>query len=238
MPLAFTDTTMDEETEGVIKFILDFRQAEPPPWNHCAALESWRALLIQLGLIGQDPARYGGLAYGNVSIRYDHDKFLISGTQTGALARLSPEQYCIVDHYDPSSNRITAHGPIAPSSEALTHGAAYQASRAIQSVLHVHCPRLWENAEQLGFPLTDPAVAYGTVPMAEEVQRLLKVDPHRVVAMGGHQDGLIATGDSPESAALLLLRAWTRSIQLAPPPLTERDPVPAITPVSCGPGAG
>lgn len=216
MPPTFTNNSMDQETEGVIKFFLDFRQDQPLPWGSCAVLESWRALLFQLGLIGHDPARYGGLAYGNVSIKLDDERFLVSGTQTGALPRLRSEHYCVVEQCDLAANRITARGPVKPSSEALTHGAAYQASPAIRSVLHVHCPLLWENAGKLGLPLTDPDVPYGTAAMAQEVKRILKENPQCVVAMGGHRDGLIATGDSPESAALLLIRAWTRPLQFLP----------------------
>jgi len=208
---------MDHETEGVIKFRLDFRRAEPLPWGACSALEGWRRLLFKLGLIGLDPSRYGGLGFGNVSLKLDHEEFLISGTQTGSLPRLNPMHYCVVKDCDLATNRVIAHGPLKPSSEALNHGAAYQASRSIRSVLHVHSPLLWENAELLGLPATDPTVAYGTPAMAEAVNRLLAGNPFRVIAMAGHRDGIIATGESPESAALLLIRAWIRSIRLEDP---------------------
>ena len=56
--------------------------------------QQWRALLYQHKLIGQDPMRYGGYGYGNLSVRlapYDAPPalraFIISGSQTGELSR-------------------------------------------------------------------------------------------------------------------------------------------------------
>lgn len=208
------------EAEGITKFVLDFRLEGSPDWRLCAELDAWRCLLFSLGLTGQDPNRYGGLAYGNLSRRLEGDAFLISGTQTGAMPALRAEHYCIVDACAPGQNRLSARGPIRPSSEALTHGAAYQAAQHIRAVLHVHSPLLWTQAAALGIAVTAPTAAYGTPAMARAVMQLLLSGAEScVIAMGGHQDGLVACGPSVEAAAMSLLRRLGMAIQLAAAPI-------------------
>ncbi|SMF97309.1 Ribulose-5-phosphate 4-epimerase/Fuculose-1-phosphate aldolase [Methylomagnum ishizawai] len=193
-------------TEGVVKYHIDFTPAPAPDWALLAELDAWRGLLFKLGLTGLDPARYGGLAYGNVSLRTEGCRFLVSGTQTGGIERLTAEHYCWVTDFDVERNALTAEGPIRPSSEALTHAAVYRAAPGIGCVLHVHAPELWRRAAGLGLPVTDPAIAYGTPAMALAVEALLRQPETRVIAMGGHEDGLIAVGKTVDTAAMPLIR--------------------------------
>lgn len=204
------------ETEGVTQYQLNFRRAPAPDWSTCAELDAWRTLLFRLKLTGQDHHRYGGLAYGNVSRRISPDRFLISGTQTGGLPRLSAQHYCRVESCDVGRNQIIAEGITPPSSEALTHGAAYLASSAIQSVLHIHSPELWTHAKALGIPVTSPKVTYGTPAMATSVAALLRENPFQVIAMGGHVDGILSCGATPEFAGQNLIHHLAAAIQLAP----------------------
>ncbi len=208
------DPTLTESTEGVVKYRIDFTPAPAPDWALLAELDSWRELLFRLGLTGLDTERYGGLAYGNVSKRVAGCRFLVSGTQTGGIARLAAEHYCLVTDFDTRQNRIAAEGPIRPSSEALTHAAVYRAAAAIQCVLHVHSPEIWRHAERLGLPMTRPRIAYGTPEMALEVESLLRTPESRVIAMGGHRDGLIAVGESVEAAALPLIRKLAEAVRI------------------------
>lgn len=203
-----------KETEGVVKYHLDFTPALAPEWPLLAELDAWRTVLFELGLTGCDPRRYGGLAYGNVSRRLAGRQFLISGTQTGQRGRLSSEHYCLVTDYDCAGNLLVAEGPIQPSSEALTHAAAYQAADSLNCVLHVHSPLLWQHAEPLAIPMTPAQAAYGTPAMAAAVKSLFVEPGIRIIAMGGHRDGLIAAGESPESAALTLIRSLAGAIRL------------------------
>ena len=199
--------------EGVIQFSLQFRPATPPDWAVCSELDAWRTLLHRLGLIGQNPAHYGGLAYGNVSRRLSGAQFLISGSQTGALPQLTSRDYCVVDECQFEHNRLTAHGPIKPSSEAMTHAAVYQTDPVLDYVLHVHSPQLWQQSDRLGIPMTDPSAGYGTPEMARAIGALLMKTKAPVLAMGGHEDGLIACGASVENAALPLLRLLGKALQ-------------------------
>jgi hypothetical protein len=142
------------DEEGVIKFDL-YHQEAPLAWDGLLTeLNVWRNLLFELGLTGQDPSRYGGLGYGNVSIRAAKAEFIISGSQTGGIRELGDAHYVLVTHADSERNRIESMGPIRPSSESMTHAAAYAAYPWIQCVLHVHHPSIWRAAERMGLPAT------------------------------------------------------------------------------------
>lgn len=205
--------------EGVIKFDLVYTPGPALPAEVLAELNGWRDTLYTRRLIGQDPARYGGYGYGNLSCRLapfdappNARRFVISGTQTGHLAALTPQHYALVLACEPEYNRVVATGPIRPSSESLTHGAVYAVDAALRCVLHVHSPELWQQAARLNLPITDPAVPYGSPEMAAEVRRLFaetEVAERRVFAMGGHEDGIIAFGPTTSAAGDALLAAWT-----------------------------
>jgi hypothetical protein len=201
--------------EGVIKYRLQFTEAAPVAMKPLAALNHWRTILWHQALIGQDPARYGGLDFGNVSQRIgDFDAprgkrcFIISGTQTGHLPELDSRHYTRVISYDAASNTVSAAGPVKPSSESLTHGMLYDLDNAIRVVLHVHSPDIWQAADRLGIPVTDRATAYGTPAMAAEVQRLFSksdVRERKIFSMGGHEDGVVTFGASAKEAGDTLL---------------------------------
>lgn len=207
--------------EGVIKFKLDFSRAGPVDMQPLADLNHWRTILWQQALIGQDPARYEGYGFGNVSQRIGDDDavrgkrcFVISGTQTGHLPELDNTHYTVVKSYDAASNAVSATGPIKPSSESLTHGMIYDLDNAIRIVLHVHSPDIWLAADSLGIPVTDSTVPYGTPQMAAEVQRLFKetdVHERKIFSMGGHEDGVVSFGTSAEEAGEILLRTLDAS---------------------------
>lgn len=205
------DASNVEELEGVIKFDLNHEAAPFPLQPGFSELNAWRNLLFELGLTGQDPSRYGGLGFGNVSMRTGASQFLISGSQTGGISQLGIEHYVMVTRADPRLNHIESVGPIKPSSESMTHAAAYAACPWIGCVLHVHHPGIWQASGQLGIPETSPDVAYGTIAMAAEIQRLTQETRGPVIAMKGHTDGLIAVGSSIKAAGLSLIELFVRS---------------------------
>ncbi len=198
--------------EGVVQFNLTFLPADPLPAAMIGSLNAWRQILYKLGLIGQDPHRYGGLGFGNVSIRVasgNATSFIISGTQTGGMDRLFPEHYTLVTDFDPAANSVVAEGVVRPSSEALTHGSLYRLDSRIGAVIHVHSPEIWTQADAVGLPVTRRNVHYGTPEMADEVCRLFQNTPVgelKIFAMGGHEDGIVAFGNSMEQAGLTLVR--------------------------------
>jgi Class II Aldolase and Adducin N-terminal domain len=186
------------DREGVIKFELDFRPGPPPAAELLGELEAWRRIFRQLGLLGQDPARYEGLGFGNLSRRAAGAAaaaFIISGTQTGGLERLSPQDYVTVLECDPVGNRVAASGPVRPSSEALSHGVLYQADPRIDWVMHLHSPAIFAARQHLQLPVTNPLAAYGSPQMAAEVVRLCpEAGWPGLLVMGGHEDGVLAFG--------------------------------------------
>ena len=207
--------------EGVIRFDLEFTAAQPVTIPGLDELNAWRRILRQLGLIGQDPDRYGGYGFGNISRRMppfdapeNRRPFVISGSQTGHLLELSSNGFATVCDYDASLNRVVATGPIKPSSESLTHGSVYNANNDIRFIFHIHSPEIWRCAAILNLPVTDVHVPYGTPAMAQEVERLFNDADHietGVFVMGGHEDGVIAFGHTADDTGSVLMRALVHS---------------------------
>jgi hypothetical protein len=210
----------NEAQDGVTKFELRYTRAAPLDFAPLRALNAWRTLLHRLGLIGRDPMRYGGVGFGNVSLRLGAPvyPFAITGTQTGELSVLGAGHYALIEDCDIARNRVVARGPIEPSSESLTHAMLYRLDPDIRCVLHVHAPLLWEGARALGIPFTHPDVAYGTPAMAEEVERLHRAGEFArrgLVAMGGHADGVVAFGADAGAAGSVLIGAVVEALAQA-----------------------
>ena len=206
---------MNEQQEGVIKYELSFRKKVNVITADVGSLNAWRTILWRLALIGQDVDRYQGYGFGNVSQRMDGQGFLISGTQTGATENLKAADYAHVQVVDFQRNQVTAEGQIKPSSESLTHALIYDFCPSANVVLHVHSPEIWQQASQLGIPQTADGVDYGTTEMVDEVKRLLRLKllgPSGVFAMRGHQDGMVAFGESAEQAGVALLCILARCL--------------------------
>jgi ribulose-5-phosphate 4-epimerase/fuculose-1-phosphate aldolase len=205
------------QEEGVIKFDLQFTPAGPVSPNSLQELNRWRSILWTHKLIGQDPNRYEGYGFGNVSQRIapfnaecGKRAFVISGTQTGKLEELDNNHYAIVSAWDTAHNQVTASGPVKPSSESLTHAMIYDLDNELRAVLHVHSPDIWKAAASRNIPLTDTLVEYGTPAMTQEVRRLFNETSVRqsgIFAMGGHEDGVVSFGPDVEQAGQILLRA-------------------------------
>ena len=202
--------------EGVTKFTLTYRRVAPPPYALVAELIAWRKRLVGWGLVGQSPERYDGIGFGNLSRRHPGrpSAFIITGTQTGAMPTLGCHDFAVVTASDSGANTLTAHGGQPPSSEALTHAALYRSDARIDWVFHGHAPALWQAASRLGLPSTATEFAYGTPSMANAVSAIVR--DHAlpgVLIMGGHEDGVIAYGNSARRTAQLLQRQLQRAAQ-------------------------
>jgi len=213
--------------EGAIKFEAEHREEalEERRFGELACrLMAWREILAQTGLVGQDPARYGGFGYGNVSGRVGPPSaprgrraFLITGTQTSGRRCMGLEDFCLVERCWPTRNRVESRGEVLPSSESMTHGALYDLGPQIRFVFHAHSPVLWRRARELRLPTTERRVAYGTPEMAREVERLYRstaLPEVGVFSMGGHEDGIVAFGRDAEEAGGRLIRSLARAREL------------------------
>ena len=192
--------------EGYIKYESRWT---PGPATHVTAareLEYWRKPLYEAGLIGEYAEH--GIGYGNISVRRGSGGlFLISGTQTGHLPVTSEQHYSLVTECDIRANTVWCSGPIQASSEAMTHASIYALGDAIGAVVHAHSAELWQR--YLGeLPTTEATIAYGTPAMAQELDRLYRMEGLRdsgVAVLAGHDEGLISFGTTLEEAATRML---------------------------------
>ena len=122
----------------------------------------------------------------------------------------------MVSRYDYAKNAVVSQGPVRPSSESMTHGAIYDLAPQIRFVLHAHTPTIWTRARALRIPTTDPGVPYGTPEMAREMHRLFRsttLPELRILAMGGHEDGIIVFGKTAEDAGQVMLTYLARAYE-------------------------
>lgn len=215
--------------EGVIKFRAAHTTTSLPEAaaHAVTTLLGWRDLLFQLRLLGMDPNRYGGAAWGNVSARigpFPGERaarpFVVSGTQTSGKAVVDREDFAVVTAWDVRKNSVVSRGPARPSSESMTHGAVYDLSPTIRAVLHVHSPRIFDVARALELPCTAPGIDYGTVEMANEVARLWRstsLPERRVLVMLGHEDGVVAFGRDVDDAGSALMTTLAAASALRQP---------------------
>ncbi len=212
--------------EGAIKFHAEHRDETLSARRFgelVCQLVAWREILALTRLVGQEPALYGGFGYGNVSGRTGapgnargRRSFLITGTQTSGRRCVGLEDFCRVESYDEKRNRVVSRGAVLPSSESMTHGAIYDLGPHIRFVFHAHSAVIWQRARELRLPTTDAAVPYGTPEMAREVARLSRTTAlleKQILAMGGHEDGILAFGRSAEEAGQVLVAALARAYE-------------------------
>ncbi len=222
-------TEPDHEKEGVIKYQLHFHKMALSDYNSShpvftrqkfgdllEVLNTSRTQLKKAGLIGQDAARYNGDGFGNISVRLEDERLLISGSQTGHLSTLSMNDVAVIDSFDLKLNQLVAFGVTKPSSESLTHGVCYQTYNHIKAVVHVHSPDIWQALESLGLPYTAQNIPYGTPEMAEAVRELLvthhQEDQPTIFGMKGHQDGVVALGKSLTKCTSSLLECLNQTL--------------------------
>ncbi len=212
--------------EGVIKFTYRHENRDLPADIYgelTNRLIAWRRIMSETALVGRDPARYGGAAYGNLSGRMGpfpgqkgERRFVISGTATGGKDCVSARDFCVVDSYAHARNFVVSKGPIEPSSESMTHGSIYDLDARIRFVFHAHTPMIWQRARELNIPMSRATVPYGTPEMAMEVTRLYRqthLADAKILAMGGHEDGIIVFGESAEEVGGILLKYLARAYE-------------------------
>ncbi len=190
--------------EGYIKFQQHWNQtplAEAVPWRK---LEEIRDPLYARKLIGAYP---DGVGYGNVSLRCP-PHFLITGSATGGISKLTKDHFSLVTDYNLRENRVTSVGMSPASSESLSHAMFYDLDSNINVVIHIHHRELWKSLLQQ-VPTTAQSAGYGTPEMAVEIRRLYAQDDLRdrkVVVTAGHPEGIFTFGKNPREAISVLDR--------------------------------
>ena len=164
--------------------------------------------MYDLGLIG---VYENGIGFGNISRRLNaHNQFIISGTATGGIPRLSGEHYAIVRQADLAGNALHCEGQVIASSESMSHAVIYRECPQINGVIHIHHLKLWQ-ALLHRVPTTDRSAAYGTPEMAESIVALLRetaLPELRIFVMEGHEEGIFVFGETLEAAAAVILKRY------------------------------
>jgi ribulose-5-phosphate 4-epimerase/fuculose-1-phosphate aldolase len=194
--------------EGYIKYNINWIN-EPLKVSVPKQLMVWRDKMHELKQIGH----YAdiNIGYGNISVKTD-DGFLISGTQTGDVYPIQPEDFTLVTDYNIQANSVTCKGKIKASSESMTHAAVYEADNSINAIIHIHNPKLWAKLMDK-VPTTQKEVPYGTPEMANEIFRLFtetKVKEEKIIVMAGHDEGIISFGKDLDEAGEILLDFLTK----------------------------
>jgi len=187
-------------TEGYIKFSVHLNETEIQVPEALQELNTMRSALFDTGMIGILP---DGVGFGNVSIKEaGSDLFYISGTATGGKRILDLQDYCRVDACSVERNEVHCSGHIRASAETLSHDAVYQANPAIQCVIHIHHKAFFQKLLKSDCPATSPDAAYGTPEMARDIEALVRrnPEPHGILVMTGHEDGVIAFGMTVKDA--------------------------------------
>ena len=185
--------------EGYIKFNCIWIEEEPFDTDIISDLNSWRQKLYNSQFIGAYP---DGISYGNISCRLVDDTFLITGTATGGIEKLTNDHFSRVSDFNIADNTITCHGPIKASSESMTHAIIYKSLPLTNAVVHIHNKNLWFELFNK-VPTTSLQAAYGTPEMASEIERLLattNLQEDKILVMAAHQDGLISFGENMAEA--------------------------------------
>ena len=188
-----------------VKFTGERTNGKLAPFDGFAELNAYRRKLRELRLIGVDSHSVG---FGNLSVRDGATKnFYITGSGTGGITELTLVDCAKVVAYDFERNWLRYEGSTVPSSESLTHAAIYESDPNAGAVIHCHQRDLWL-ALLNHAPTTSKAAQYGTPEMAYEIMRLFRVtDVHtkRILAMAGHEGGVITFGRDLEEAFGVLM---------------------------------
>ncbi|MBN1182507.1 MAG: class II aldolase/adducin family protein [Bacteroidales bacterium] len=200
--------------EGYIKFNCVWTKSDFNfPDNLFQDLSSWRKKLYTIKLIG---AYDDGIGFGNISARLMNEQFIITGSATGNKPDLMKNDYALVTQYQLDKNQVESSGHTKASSEAMSHAAIYECSPDIQAVIHIHHLALWEELMHT-IPTTNENVPFGTPEMAWEIMRLYKASnlpEKKIIAMGGHKEGIIAFGKDLNEAGNIILRYYNKYILL------------------------
>ena len=190
--------------EGYIKFNCEWIKDKPIRINKLVEINKWRDKLYKLGLIG---AYDNGIGFGNISIRFKKNTFIITGSATGNLHVMNENHYVLVNKYNLAKNSLTCKGPIKASSESLSHAIIYECSSDTNAVIHIHNIHIWKKFIYK-LPTTNKDIPYGTPEMAKEIKQLFtksNVNLEKIIVMGGHKEGIISFGKDLEEAGNTLL---------------------------------
>ncbi|MCL2265413.1 MAG: class II aldolase/adducin family protein [Treponema sp.] len=197
--------------EGYVKYTASHENSPVPRTPVWEQLNETRTKCFNLGLVGVYP---NGIGYGNLSVRFSGDQFIISGTATGAKQVLSDSDYCLVKSFDIARNNVESRGLVQASSESMTHGAVYRARQGVNCVIHIHSRKIFDNMLCGGYPFTQKEAAYGTPDIALAIENCVNdsAKDEGQIVLAGHDEGIIAYGENVERAFFLIMELYNKYI--------------------------
>ena len=195
--------------EGQLKYTAEHTQTPAVEVSGWEKLNDARSRLFNLGLVGVTPC---GIGFGNLSIRAQADKFLISGTATGAFAVLTNNDYCLVSYFDIHKNHVVSFGPVRPSSESMTHGSVYLANSKVNAVIHIHSRAIFDGMIHASYAATPQTAAYGTPEIAIAIGKCVQEtgEEEGAIVLLGHDEGVITYGPTVEKAFSLIQELYNK----------------------------
>jgi len=188
--------------EGYVKYVAEHTIAPAIETLHFEELNRARTKLRELGLVG---AASNGIGFGNLSLRVEGNKFLISGTATGASPILGPDGYCLITSFDVNRNHVVSTGPVKPSSETMTHGVIYLSCPGANCVIHIHSRSIFDGMIRDKYPAAPETAAYGTPEIALAIGKLVSASKKNEgqIVLAGHDEGVIVYAATVEKALSL-----------------------------------
>ena len=181
----------------------------------------WRDKLFANRLIGvYKSGKMKGIGYGNVSKRIEWDTkkgFVITGSQTGQIAKLPCEKYCFIEEYSIGENFVRALGKIKPSSEALSHASIYEQNEKINAVVHSHSKKIFAASKKLGLPYTSEKASYGSVALARELAKAFEefnLGGEGIIVTLGHEEGVFSWAESIGRASEIIISTLEKAKEL------------------------
>jgi ribulose-5-phosphate 4-epimerase/fuculose-1-phosphate aldolase len=186
--------------EGYIKFQPIWTKTEAFVELHFRDLLRYRQKCYEHQWIGVYP---GGIGFGNISQRIgEGDTFFISGSATGGIPILGPEQVAKVTAVAATENKLWCSGPVIASSESMSHAVIYEHLPWVKGVIHIHHLGLWQRLLHK-VPTTPADAPYGSPEMVAGIAYLLEttdLPTRKLFVMEGHEEGIFAFGESLEDA--------------------------------------
>ena len=195
--------------EGYIKYVSLYEKSDVIEALGWEELNAARQKCFMLGLVG---VYSNGIGYGNLSIRYKDEEFLITGTSTGSKPALTCEDYSLVRSFNMSRNSVVCTGPAQASSESMTHGAIYRARHGVNCVIHIHSKKIYDSMIRDNYPATPKEAAFGTSEIALAIEKCAEnigKDEGQIV-LAGHDEGIIAYGENTERALELIMELYIK----------------------------
>lgn len=205
---------MKEKTEGIIRYEKTFfSYPSPLTFDEIAQVEKWREKLFEHHLIGFDSKNQVG--FGNISIKAHFEKyppthcpqFIISGSQTGHISQLTPNEYVRILDYNLDQFSLVHSGLIDASSESLTHASIYSAHSKIGAVIHSHHAKLWNALILSEYDCISKEIEYGTPELAKAVKKIIKSSCGTFVTKG-HEDGIFVYAESIDLAGEIMMKLF------------------------------